>query len=247
MLAMKVEAKGLDDMFEQLLQMPKIIEKAVVAALAETVKDIRNAEVNEMKRVFDAPTNWLTNGLIQALPTGRDKGQFGGKRFGQNFGNVGVYFEDFPTGRSPSDVVRPHIYGGTRRKKANEKRLASIGAFTSNDQFAVMGAGYPRNKEGNIPGSVYARMLSDLGAIETAMPTDKKGNPKAAKFFVMKDSSGQEYIAERVGGDIRTVLVFVDKVNYKVRYEFHKVAQTQFEVAMPRHLNTILKRYMIRM
>ena len=54
-------------------------------------------------------------------------------------------------------------------------------------------------------------------------------------------------MAERVGDDIRTVLVFVDKVNYKVRYEFHKVAQTQFEVAMPRHLNTILKRYMIRM
>jgi len=247
MLAMKVEAKGLDDMFEQLLQMPKIIEKAVLGALVETVKDIHNAEINEMKRVLDAPTEWLKKGLIQSLPTGKDKGQFGGKRFGQTFGLSGVYFDDNRNGRTPNDVIRPHVFGGTRKKKASEYRLASVGAFTSNTQFAVMGLGQPRNKEGNIPGSVYSRMLSDLGAIPTAIPKDKKGVPKAAKFFVMKNESGQEYVAERVGDDLRTVLVFVDSVNYKVRYDFHKVAQTQFEVAMPRHLDRILKRYMSRM
>lgn len=247
MLAMKTDATELDAMFEQLLEMPRIIEKAVLGAIVDTVKDIHDAEINEMKRVFDAPTEWLKKGLIQALPTGTDKGQFGGKRFGQTISQSGVYFDDNRTGRTPNDVVRPHVYGGTRKKKASEKRLASIGAFSTNTQFSVMGLAQARNKEGNIPGSVYSRMLSDLGAIETALPKDKKGNPKAAKFFVMKNESGQEYVAERIGDDLRTVLVFVDSVNYKVRYDFHKVAQKQFEVSMPRHLDRILKRYMSRM
>lgn len=247
MLAMQTDATELDALFEQLLEMPRIIEKAVLGAIVDTVKDIHDAEINEMKRVFDAPTEWLKKGLIQALPTGTDKGQFGGKRFGQTISQSGVYFDDNRTGRTPNDVVRPHVYGGTRKKKANEYRLASVGAFTTNTQFAVMGLGQPRNKEGNIPGSVYSRMLADLGAIPTAIPKDKKGVPKAAKFFVMKNESGQEYVAERIGDDLRTVLVFVDSVNYKVRYDFHKVAQKQFEVAMPRHLDRILKRYMSRM
>lgn len=247
MLAMKVESKQLDAVFEQLLSMPRLIEKAVVGAITDTVHDIHTRQIKEMEMVFDAPTPWLKKGLVKALPYGRDRGQFGGKRLGQTIGNSGVYFEEFSTGRSPNDVVRPHVYGGTRKKKANEKRLASIGAFTSNDQFAVMGLAQPRNQYGNIPGSVYSRMLADLGAIRTAQPLTKEGKAKAAKFFVMKNESGQEYIAERIGDDLRTVLVFVDKVNYKKRYNFHEVANQQFEVSMPRHLDRILKRYMSRM
>lgn len=247
MLALKMDTKQIDDAFERLLAMPQIIEKAVVAAITDTVHDIHTRQIKEMEMVFDAPTPWIKKGLIKALPYGKDRGQFGNKRLGQSIGNSGVYFEDFPRGKSQSDVIRPHVYGGPRGKKPNEKRLASIGAFTSNSQFAIPAAGYPRNQYGNVPGSVYSRMLSDLGAIETAQPLTKKGKAKPAKFFVMRNESGQEYIAERIGDDLRTVLIFVDSVNYKKRYNFHEIASQQFDVSMPRHLDRILKRYMSRM
>lgn len=247
MLAMKVDTTALDSAFERLITMPNIIEKAVVAAVAETVNDIHTRQVQEMDMVFDRPTPWLKKGLTKAFPTGRDRGQFGGKRFGQSIGNSGTYFEEFPTGRSPNDVVRPHVFGGFRPKKANEKRLASIGAFSSNEQIGVMSYSAPRNQFGNIPGSVYARMLADLGSIATAQPLTKKGKAKSAKFFVMRREDGLEYVAERIGDNFRPVLMFFNwKGGYKKRYDFHKVGQEQLAVSLPRHFDRILKRYMSR-
>lgn len=246
MLAMKLDTTALDSAFERLVEMPQLIEKAVVGAVTETVNDIHTRQVQEMGLVFDRPTPWIKKGLIKALPTGRDKGQYGGKRFGQRIGNSGTYFEEFPTGRSPNDVIRPHVFGGGRRQKANEKRLQSIGAIPLGG-FGIMGIGYPRNMHGNIPGSVYSRMLADLGTIPTAKAAGKRQGKKA-QFFVMQDAAGNPtHIAERVGDDLRTVLVFTQNVNYKPRYDFHKVGQEQLAVSLPRHFDRILKRYMSRM
>lgn len=245
-LALKLDTKQIDDAFERLVQMPNLIEKAVVGALTDTVHDIHARQIQEMDFAFDRPTPWLKKGLIKALPYGKDRGQFGNKRLGQSIGNSGTYFEEFPTGRSQNDVIRPHVYGGGRRQKANEKRLQSIGAIPLGG-FAIMGNGYPRNGHGNIPGSVYSRMLADLGTIPTAKASGKRQGKKA-QFFVMQDEAGNPtHVAERVGNDLRTVLVFTQSVNYKKRYDFHKVGQQQLAVSMPRHFDRILKRYMGKM
>lgn len=247
-MALKIDTSDLDEKFKRLLEMPQLIEKAVVGAVSETVNDIHARQVKEMDLVFSNPTPWLKKGLIKALPYGKDR-QVGGRRFGQSIGESGVYFQEFPVGRSQNDVIRPHVFGGSRPKKANEKRLASIGAFTTNEQYAVMSTSYPRNQYGNIPGSVYARMLADLGGIQTAQPLTKKGKAKAAKFFVMRRSDGQEYVAERVGDDLRPVLIFVDSVGYRknVKYDFHDVGRQQLNVSLPLHFNRILNRYLGRL
>ena len=246
MLAMKIDTSDLDRKFALMKEMPALIEKAVVGAMSETVNDVHRRQVDEMKVVFDRPTQWLQKGLIKALPYGKD-GQFGGKRLGQTLAKSGTYFEEFPTGRSPNDVVRPHVYGGSRRQKANEKRLASIGALTEN-KIAVMSYSAPRNGYGNIPGSMYARMLADLGTIPTAQ-SSKKVQGKAARFFVMtaEGSNTPTHIAERVGKELRTVLAFTQSVNYQKTYQYHKVGKEQLAYSLPRHFDRILARYMNRL
>ena len=246
MLAMKVDTSDLDRKFALMMQMPGLVEKAVVGAMSETVNDIHAAQIQEMKLSFDRPTTWLQKGLIKSLPYGRDA-QFGGKRLGQTLAKSGTYFEEFPVGRSPSDVIKPHVFGGSRRQKANEKRLQSIGALPQGG-FAIMGREYPRNNYGNIPGSVYSRMLADLGTIPTAKAGKKREN-KAAKFFVMtaEGSNTPTHIAERVGKDLRTVLVFTQGVNYQKRYNYYKVGKEQLAYSLPRHFDRILTRYMSRL
>lgn len=244
-MALKIDTSDLDEKFKRLLEMPQLIEKAVVGAMTEAVHDVHKRQVDEMKVVFDRPTPWIQKGLVKALPYGKDR-QVGGRRFGQTLANSGTYFENFPVGRSPSDVIRPHVYGGGRRQKANEKRLQSIGAIPLGG-YAIMGNGYPRNGYGNIPGSVYSKMLADLGTIPTAK-AGKKREGKRAQFFVMQDESGNPtHIAERVGDDVRTVLVFTQSVNYTVRYDFHKVGREQLAYSLPRHFDRILARYLSRM
>jgi hypothetical protein len=245
MLALKIDTSDLDRKFALMMEMPGLIEKAVVGAMSETVNDIHAAQIQEMKLSLDRPTPWLQKGLVKALPYGRDA-QFGGKRLGQTLAQSGTYFEEFPVGRSPSDVIKPHVYGGTRRQKANEKRLASIGALRQGG-FAIMGRDYPRNNFGNIPGSVYSRMLADLGTIPTAKAGKKREN-KAAKFFVMtaEGSDVPTHIAERLGKELRTVLVFAQSVNYQKRYDYYKVGKDQLAYSLPRHFDRILSRYMSR-
>jgi hypothetical protein len=246
MLAMKLDTSDLDRKLALMMEMPRMIEKAVVGAMSETVNDIHAAQIQEMKLSFDRPTLWLQKGLVKSLPYGKDA-QYGNKRLGQSLARSGTYFEEFPTGRSPNDVVRPHVYGGSRPRKANEKRLASIGALPQGG-FAIMGREYPKNIYGNIPGSVYSRMLADLGAIPTAQAS-KKRQGKAAQFFVMtaEGSSVPTHIAERVGNNLRTVLAFAQSVNYKERYNFHKVGKDQLAYSLPRHFDRILNRYMSRL
>jgi hypothetical protein len=245
MLALKVDTTDLDVKLKMLMEMPDLIVKSVVGAMTETVNEVHAAQLQEMKLSFNNPTPWLQKGLIKSLPYGKDR-QSGGIRMGQTLAQSGTYFEEFPVGRSPNDIIRPHVKGGPRGLKANEKRMRN---FTQGaGPYAVMGYSYPKNTYGNIPGSVYSRMLADLGTIPTAIPRSKEGRPKDAKFFVMKQDDGQEYIAERVGKNLRTVLVFTKKTpKYKVRYNYYEVGKAQVKYFLPRHFDRILKRYMDRL
>jgi hypothetical protein len=242
MLALKIDTSALDRAFDRMAEMPELIEKAVVGAVAETVHDIHAAQIQEMKMSFDNPTPWLQKGLIKALPGGRDR-QFGGKRGGQTLMQSGTYFEEFPVGSSQNDVIKPHIYGGQRRRKRNEKRMAGLGVFRD-AELAVMSYSAPKNAYGNIPGSIYSRMLADLGTIPTAR-AGKKREGKAAKFFLMRREDGLQYIAERVGDDIVPILMLFNwRKGYTKVYDFHGAGARQLAYSLPRHFSRIMNRYM---
>lgn len=191
MLAMKIDMTDFDRKFALLLEMPRTIEKAIVGAMTETVKEVHAAQIQEMKLSLHMPTPWLQRGLKMSLPYGKD---FMGKsaRYGQTLANSGTFFEEGPTGANPTNVIRPHIDGGPRKMKASEYRIQSVSRGAG--PYTVMGRSYPKNSHGNIPASVYSRMVSDLGAVPTAMPSSEKNQAKTAKFFLMKREDGQEFV-----------------------------------------------------
>jgi hypothetical protein len=243
MLALKIDTTEIDMAFQRMLEAPQLIEKAVVAAMTETVHDIHAAQIQEMKLSFDNPTPWLQKGLVKSLPYGKDRGQFGGKRLGQTLMQSGTYFEEFPVGSSQNDVIKPHIYGGQRRRKRNEKRMAGLGVFRD-AELAVMSYSAPKNAYGNIPGSIYSRMLADLGTIPTAR-AGKKREGKAAKFFLMRREDGLQYIAERIGDDIVPILMLFNwRKGYTKVYDFHGAGARQLAYSLPRHFSRIMNRYM---
>jgi hypothetical protein len=246
MLALKIDTTELDQKFKRMLEMPQIIEKSVVAAMSETVDRIHAAQIKEMELSFDKPTPWLKRGLIKALPGGKDK-QYGQRRFGQTLAKSGTYFEEFPVGRSQNDVVRPHVFGGGRRKKASEFRLAGVAG--AGGKFTAMGKDYPRNQYGNIPGAVYSRMLAAMGTIPTAQASTKGSKKsKASRYFLLRSKTGVLLVMERNGRDIIPALAFVNKTpTYQVRYDFHDIGRNQLKYSLPREFSRILNRYMSRM
>lgn len=243
MLAMKIDMTDFDRKFALLLEMPRTIEKAIVGAMTETVKDLHAAQIQEMKLSLHLPTPWIQRGLKMSLPYGKD---FMGKnaRYGQTLGNSGTFFQEGATGKSPNEVIRPNIQGGPRKLKASEYRIQSVSRGAG--PYTVMGRNYPKNSYGNIPASVYSRMVSDIGAVPTAMPSAANNQAKAAKFFLMKREDGQEFIAERIGkNDLRTVLIFTNKApNYKKKYDYYGVGREQVSYSLPRHFDRILSRYL---
>jgi len=56
MLAMKIDMSDLDRKFALLLEMPRTIEKAIVGAMTDTVKEVHAAQIQEMKLSLHMPT-----------------------------------------------------------------------------------------------------------------------------------------------------------------------------------------------
>lgn len=246
MLAIKTDMSDLDRKFALLLEMPRTIEKAIVGAMTDTVKEVHAAQIQEMKLSLHMPTPWIQRGLKMSLPYGKD---FMGKsaRYGQTLANSGTFFEEGATGKSPNEVIRPHVQGGPRKLKASEYRIQSVSRGAG--PYTIMGRSYPKNMHGNIPASVYSRMVSDLGAVPTAMPKAENNQARTAKFFLMKREDGQEFIAERIGkNELRTVLIFTNNApNYKKRYDYYGVGREQVAYSLPRHFDRILLRYMSKL
>jgi hypothetical protein len=241
-LALQVE-DNLSEGIRRLAEMPNLIVKSVRGALADTVNDLHTRELMEMDQVFDRPTPYVKRGLKKRYPS-RD-----------GVLNAGIYFEEWPAGHSPADIMKPHVFGGPRRMKGSERRLDIFSA--SKGGFTVMSPGYPRNQYGNIAGGRYTQMLNEVGAL---MDVAARGNRKRAssaenrmkrgfQFFVVRNEAGDPIgIAEKRGSrGVKMMLVFTSQPNYKKRFNYFEVAQRQIAYSLPLHFNRIIQRYMSRM
>lgn len=253
MLAMKIETGDLEAKMKQLAQMPDLIRKAVVGAMSDTVDDVHTRQTMEMKAVFDRPTNYVLKGLIKNYPGGvaGKRGRFA--RYGSGVMEAGTEFEFFPVGKSPEDIVRPHVFGGSRGQKRSERRLRTEAGILPAGAFTIMGNNYPRDGHGNISGARYAEMLAALGAMsETArsnLPKGKQKDRKKVRFYVMKRGKTPIGIRERNGSNSVVMLVFARSVSYRknVKFDYFDVGRKQVAYSLPLHFNRIVNRYMSRM
>lgn len=240
MIALQVDTADFDRKLRQLADMPNVIRKAVTGALSDTVDDLHTRQTMEMKQVFNNPTPYVLRGLKKRYPGGK---------MGQGVTKAGTYFEFFPVGKSPEDIVKPHVFGGSRPQKRSERRLAGLGLNPGG--FTVMGDDYPRNNSGDISGARYTQMLHQLGGLSDmarqSMPKNRQKNRKGISYYVIRRGGTPIAIGERNGSSTRIILVLARNVQYQKRYDYFGVGQKQVEYSLPLHFNRIINRYMSRM
>ena len=240
MLALQVETKDWDRKLKMLAETPEIIRKAVTGALSDTVDDLHTRQQLEMKQVFNNPTPYIMRGLKKRYPGGK---------MGQGVMKAGTYFEYFPVGKSPEDIVKPHVFGGKRQQKRSERRISGLGFNPGG--YTIMGSEYPKNNSGDISGARYTQMLHQLGALSQfarqAMPKSRQKDRKGTSYYVIRRGDVPIAIGERNGASTRIMLVFARNVQYQKRYDYFGVGERQVAYSLPLHFNRIVQRYISRM
>lgn len=240
MIALEVDTSNFNESVRKLAGMPDIIRKAVTGALSETVDDLHTRQTLEMKQVFNNPTPYVLRGLKKRYPGGK---------MGRGVGGAGTYFEFFPVGKSPEDIVKPHVFGGSRQQKRSERRLAGLGLLPGNG-FSVMGSEYPKNSSGDISGARYTQMLHQLGGLSDmarqSMPKNRQKNRGGTSYFVIRRGGKPIAIAERNGTSTKIILALTQSVSYQKRYDYFGVGQKQVAYSLPLHFNRIIQRYLSR-
>ena len=255
MLAVKVETPNIDEVLRKFAELPQAITRTVIFSLNDTVDDLHKRQLMEMESAFDRPTAYVKRGLRKRYPAGRERSGF----MAPGVMEAGTYFEMFPQGKSPEDIVRPHVFGGTRGQKRNERRLQDAIWQTKEGRFnlgggwyGAMGKDYPRDKHGNISGARYTEALSRLGTIDTARPGQKRAGKKATSkgYFIMTKGGRPSALMQRTGPRYPIIPMLVltrQPPGYKKRYKYFEVGEAQVRVSLPRHFNRIIEKEMRRM
>lgn len=250
MLAVKVEAPKIDDVVKKFATLPDAIMRTVIFSLNDTVDDLHKRQLMEMDQAFDRPTAYVKRGLRKRYAAGKAKPGF----MAPGADVAGTYFEFFPQGKSPEDIVKPHVFGGGRGTKRNERRLQDAvwrskeGRFNlGSGWYGIMGKDYPRNTYGNITGARYTEALSKLGTVQEARPGQKRRKGSSKSYFVLVKGGKPAAIMERNGRSIKPMLALTkDQPQYRksVKYDYFEVGQQQVMVSLPRHFNRIMNKEM---
>jgi hypothetical protein len=240
MLSITAKTPDLDRKFKALLEMPRLIEKAVVGAVAETVNDVHRAQLEEMKLSLAKDSPFLKRGLWKVQPFGK----------GRDIATAGTRFSNIGSRGTPAAIIGPNIKGGGRGNKASAKALAAKGILPAG-YFTVEGRNYPRDAKGNITRGRYSQMLDALGAISkedrSKQPKGAQRDRKGVSFFLIKRGGQPFAIAERKGDDVKIMLVFVRGTDYRKKYDYKGAGDKQLAYSLPRHVDRILARYMSRL
>lgn len=225
---------------------------ATALAMTRTAQEVKDAEISLMKRVFDRPTPYTLNALFVRPAKKRHP-------------IASVEFKEFAGKGTPAKrFLNPHVNGGARSRKSHERRLQHLMRGAS---FTAIANGYPRDGYGNIPGSTYVRILSQLQA--SADPTQnatgsRRSKAKRAKsrYFIPAGGSLKAGVYERVTSSsstgkrqkgvrkpkdkIRGVLMFTRPPHYTKRFPFYETGAAvvadrfdeQFKVAFQYAMGT---------
>lgn len=219
---------------------PRAVEIASQRALLHTAREVKDAEVREMGRVFDRPTRWTLNSFQVRL----DKAAMQAR----------VEIKDGYWYRADS-YLQTQIEGGGRKHKAFETALRRVGVLPAG-WFVVPGEKAALDGFGNISVGQIRQILSWFDAAEmvagSTQNMGEKGRAKRRKgtrarrgfeYFVARPGSRvgrgswkngrrqnlQPGVYRRTafafGSAIEPILIFVQRVAYKPRFDFYGVAQ----------------------
>jgi hypothetical protein len=219
---------NIDDVLRRLSERRKSIPVATANALNATVFAIRDAQVDEMKRVFDRPTRYTLNALFIYRATA-DKLV---AKVWLKESYVGLHY------------LRPEIFGGPRVPKNFELVLRSRGILPAG-MFAVPGTGAKLDAFGNMSRGQLGQVMSALQAAEhvagfsanRTVHSIKRRRGKLPQFFVGTPGHGLplgvwQSIRFARGSAVKPILLFVRQPVYAKRFDFYgvgnRIADTTF-------------------
>ncbi len=208
---------------------------ATALALTRVGQLIKQAEINEMRKVFDRPTPYTLSAPFLKPAT---KSNLTAEVFLKTYASKGV----------PASVfLAPQVYGGQRNLKSSEKFLAKAGYLPSGD-IAVPGSGATMNGYGNMSPGQIVQVISALQAFpETgylANQSRRLGARKstAPQFFVGKPAGGRlplgVYMRTKTG--VKPIMIFVKSPNYHPRLKFFDVASQTYQANFQHEFNAAL-------
>lgn len=194
---------------------------ATALALTRTAQDVKAAEVDEMRKVFDRPTPYALNSLFIKPATKSNL-------------SAAVWVKDDVSKGTPAEkFILPEVEGGERRHKHFELALIRAGLMPS-DMYAVPGDRIELDRYGNISGPLIEQILSALGAADTVsghmsnrtMRSRKRRGPRP-EYFVGRPGNGKGPLGiwQRVGRGARPIIIFVKHPAYRPRFNFWAIAE----------------------
>ena len=219
---------------------------ATAKGLTDTIKDVRDAEVQVMRKVFRAPTPYTLRSLFVRPATKARQ-------------EASTWLKD---GSRPEHYLLPQIRGGQRPLKRFEKRLVMHG-FMRPDQRAVPAHGARLDAYGNMSRGQIVQILSQLrtavvqGDYSNATNSKRsRAKRKAMAYFVSQGKGSRRAGYQGVRGRgvmyeqhlpagvwarhqfawgtaVKPVLLFVSGAKYGPRFDFFGVAEKVIKSRLP--------------
>lgn len=190
---------------------------AMAKGATDTAMDIKKAEQQEMKSVFDRPKPFTINSI---RVTAAKKQKYPDI-------NARVWFKD--VSMTEDHYLTAQVFGGKRSAKRFEKSLRRKGILAAN-QYAVPGHGAKLDRYGNINHGQLIKALANLGAMHDKYSNTNKRSMntksnRAGMFFLEYENDKPVRISLLKGDDAIPFLYFVDNQSYKKRFKFFEVAE----------------------
>lgn len=212
---------------------------ATANALTAIAKRVKSGQIAVMRQRLDRPTPFTLNSLYIAAAR-KTKLQ------------ARVWFKDYASkGTAAAKYMQPAVYGGAGRHKRFDMALIRRGLMDKG-QHAVPARGAPLDSYGNVPRSLYVKILSGLKAFgeqgydanaTNSARSKRKGN--AQKYFVatIDDTAGiWERVNSGFGSGVKPLFVFSDSApKYRVRVPFFKIAENVHKANYEREFTYALR------
>ncbi len=180
---------------------------AAAVGLTRTAGKVKQAERDEMARVFDRPRPWTLNSLRTKPATKRDL-------------RAEVWFREFP--QSANKYLGPQVFSGERLLKRSEEQIARKHT-AARGKFFVPGAKAKLDRYGNVNRGALVRIISDL-QVSSDGTQNRNAENKAGKYFLGQPGKAPlgVYMRKDDGG-VEPVFIAVEKPMYKRRFPFFEI------------------------
>lgn len=198
-------------------QLPFAIAKSLTRVAAGARKDLEA----EMPRVFDRPTRYALNSLWTKAATKKDL-------------SAEVKIRDaYDKGTPATNFLSPHIFGGDRKLKRQERMLQLKGLLPKG-YYITPGRSASIDGHGNQRTAEIVRVLSALkafgqaGYLANRTKQSKRRNKKSKEYFVATIKGAFGVFERMKGRSVRSIMHFEkQKPTYKRTFRFFSIAEAK--------------------